>query len=134
MITEKHYELAFLKHNEEQVNASNERYRHEIRRLKHENRKLGDCLTLRRSVRDRRIMKEVHRHVRDLDYENRVKLAEVKARWKENEQLRCEYEAMRGVQEWLLTEFGKDTPNEVFEMFPTVWESLETRKNRRNFS
>lgn len=79
-------------------------------------------------------MKSVDRHLRDLDYETRAKLAEVKARWKENEQLRGEFEVMRGVQERLLAELGKETPEEVFGMFPTVWEPMEDRKNRRNFS
>lgn len=134
LVAEKHRELVLLQHHESQVNDANERYRHQIRQLKHENRKLGDFLALQRSRRDRRIMKAVDRHLRDLDYETHEKLAEVKARWKENEQLRSEYEVMRGVQERLLAELGKDSPEEVFEMFPTVWAPVEERKNRRNFS
>lgn len=134
LIADKHRELALLNNHEERVNDANERYRHQIRQLKHENRKLGDCLALQRSRRDRRIMKSVDRHLRDLDYETRTKLAEIKARWKENEQLRGEFEVMRGVQERLLAEFGKESPEEVFGMFPTVWEPMEERKNRRNFS
>lgn len=113
---------------------SNERYRHDIRRLRHENRKLGDCLALRRDRRHRRIMRSVYEHIRAMDYESKAKLAEAKARWKENAELRSEYEAMKGAQEELLREFGKDTPDEVFEMFPDVWEPLEARRNRRNFS
>lgn len=116
------------------MNASNERYRHEIRRLKHENRKLGDCMVLRQERRDRRIMKSVYQHIRGLDYEAKAKLAEVKARWKENGELCDEYEGMKGTQGKLLDAFGKDYPKEVFEMFPDVWESLDARKNRRNFS
>lgn len=134
IIAGKHRDLAFLRYNEEQVNLINEKYRHDIRHLKHENRKLGDCLVLRQDTRNRRILRSVDRHIRGLDYEGKAKLAEVKARHKENEQLRKEYENMKGMQKRLLVEFNKDTPEEVFEMFPYVWESLERRKNRRNFS
>lgn len=116
------------------MNASNEKYRHDIRRLKHENRKLGDCLLLRRENRSRRILKSVYEHIRSIDYETKAKLAEAKARWRENAELRSEYETMKATQEELLREFGKGRPEEVFDMFPTVWEPLEKRRNRRNFS
>lgn len=79
-------------------------------------------------------MKAVDKHLRDLDYETRAKLAEVKARWKENGQLRGELEVKRGVQERLLAEFGTGLPEDVFDMFPDVWEPVQERKNRRNFS
>lgn len=134
LVASRHRELAYLRYNEEQANASNERYRHEIRRLKHENRKLGDCLALRRDRRHRHIMRAVYEHIRAVDYESAAKLAEAKARWRENEELRREHGVMREAQEALLREFGKDTPEEVFENFPDVWEPLEVRKNRRNFS
>lgn len=116
------------------MNAANERYRHDIRRLKHENRKLDDCLELWREKREKLIMRSVYQHIRDLDYENMAKLAEIKARWKENAELQDDYETMKDLQHRLLEEFGKETPEEVFEMFPNVWKSLEERKNRRNFS
>lgn len=134
LVAERHRKLVHLRYNEEQVNASNERYRHDIRRLKHENRKLSDCLALRRKRRHLRIMRSVYEHIHAMDYESKAKLAEAKIRWKENTELRDEFETMKGAQEELLSEFGKDTPEEVFEMFPDVWEPLETRRNRRNFS
>lgn len=134
LVADRHRELAYLQYNEEQVNARNEQYRHGIGRLKHENRKLRDCLALRREMRHRRIMRSVYEHMRAVDYECKAKLAEAKARWRENAELRVEYETMKGAQEELLGEFGKDTPEEVFEMFPDVWEPLEVRRNRRNFS
>lgn len=134
LLAERHQDLAHLRFNEERVNATNEQYRHDIRRLKHENRKLGECLVQHLETRDRRIMKSVYDHVRGLDYEAKAKLAELKARWKENGELRDEYEEMKEMQEKMLKPFGKNSPEEVFKMFPDIWESLEERKNRRNFS
>lgn len=134
LVADRQRELTYLRFNEEQVNMSNEKYRHDIGRLKHENRKLGDCLLLYKERRSRRILKSVYEHIRSIDYEAKAKLAESKARWRENAELRSEYETMKATQEELLREFGKDKPEEVFDMFPNVWASLEKRKNRRNFS
>lgn len=72
--------------------------------------------------------------MRALDYEAKAKLAEVKARYKENKALREECSFMKGVQGKLLENLGKETAEEVFDMFPHVWQPLEFRKNRRNFS
>ncbi|KAJ1299924.1 hypothetical protein OPQ81_005365 [Rhizoctonia solani] len=134
LLADKHKELTFLQYNEEQVNRINEDYRDKIRHLKYENRKLNDCLVLQRNMRDRRILKSVDRHIRSLEYECKAKLAEVKARYRENEQLCNEYEHMQDYQKQLLAVLGKETPGEVFKEFPHVWQSLEVRKNRRNFS
>lgn len=41
---------------------------------------------------------------------------------------------MKSVNGKLLQKFGKETAEEVFDMFPHVWHPLEYRKNRRNFS
>lgn len=134
IIAEEYQDFSRLKYKEEQLNATNERYRHNIRRLKHENRRLGDCLGLRLDKRDKHIMRSVYRHIRDLEYENMAKRAEVDARWKENAELYDEYETVKGLHDRLLEEFGKKTAQEVFAMFPNVWEAVEERKHRRNFS
>ncbi|KUI57683.1 hypothetical protein VP1G_05007 [Cytospora mali] len=134
IIASHHHHLASLRAGEERANAANELYRHECRRLKHENRRLADCLEARRSTRERRIMKNVQRHISELNYECKAKMAEVKARMREHENLLREYQVHIGVQQRLLGEFGKETPEEVFEMYPDIWESEEERKNRRNFS
>lgn len=134
IIADHHRDLAGLRASEEQANAGNERYRHECGRLKHENRRLTDCLAARRWRRERRIMRGVQRHIGELGYECKAKMAEVRARLREHEGLWREYEMHQGVQRRLLAEFGKDTPEEVFKMYPDIWESEEERKNRRNFS
>lgn len=134
IIAGQHRDLAALRASEERANAGNERYRHENRRLKHENRRLADCLEARRHARERRIMQGVQRHIGELGYECKAKMAEVRARLREHEALWREYEAHQRVQRRLLAEFGKDTPDEVFAMYPDIWESEEARKNRRNFS
>lgn len=79
-------------------------------------------------------MQHVDKHMRALNYEAKVKLAEVKARYRENDALRQEYSFMQGAQGKLLEQFGKETAEQVFEMFPHVWKPLDFRKNRRNFS
>ena len=129
-----HRDLAALRLEEERANAANEHYRHEARRLKHENRRLADCLGARRARRERRVMREVQRHIAELSYECKAKMAELRARRREHEHLRREWRVHAGVQQRLLAEFGKATAEEVFEMYPDVWETEEERKNRRNFS
>lgn len=125
---------AFMENNEEQCNRHNERYRHEITTMRHENRKLKDCLEAYKEQRARRIMKNVARYVSDLSFDCKAKLAEVKARWREQDHLKLEWDAEKETQIKILQEFGKRSPEEVFAMFPEVWDPLEVRKNRRNYS
>ncbi|KAJ4424516.1 hypothetical protein N0V82_000840 [Gnomoniopsis sp. IMI 355080] len=134
IIAEKQRDLFSLNRNEEAVNASNERHRAMIHRLKHENRKLSDCIALQDNIRERRVLQQVDKHVRALDWEAKAKFAEVKARWRENEALREELEPLKDMHRKLLEKFGKQTAEEVFETFPDVWKPLEIRKNRRNMS
>lgn len=105
-----------------------------IHRLKHENHKLSDCIAFRESIRERRILQQVDKQVRALEWEAKAKFAEVKARWRENEALRQELEPLQDMHKRLLEKFGKETAEEVFEMFPDVWKPLEFRKNRRHMS
>lgn len=134
IIARKRWEVAQLVDTEEQTNAAADRLRHQAKRLKHENRKLADCFEEHQSTRDRRIMKQVQRHVAELSYVARAKFSEVKARVRERDALQRERDAHEDVQRKLLAAFGKETPDEVFAMFPDVWESEEVRKNRRNYS
>lgn len=134
IIAAHHRDLASLRRGEEHANAENERYRHGCRRLEHENRRLADCLAARTSARERRIMRDVQRHIGDLGYECKAKAGELGARLREGDHLRREYRAHKGLQVRLLAEFGSETPEEVFEMYPDVWGGEEVRKNRRNYS
>ncbi|KKY34590.1 hypothetical protein UCDDA912_g05457 [Diaporthe ampelina] len=134
IIASKQREVAHLVQTEEEANAEAERLRHEARRLKHENRKLADCFAEHRSTRDRRIMKQVHRHIRELSYIARAKLAEIRTRVRERDELQRELDAGMEFQRTLLEVMGKDTPEEVFAMYPNIWEPEEIRKNRRNYS
>lgn len=130
----KRRELYNLTKNEEDVNASNERFRHEITRLKHENRKLNDCVDYEQTIKDRRILQQVDRRLRALDFDTTLKLAQINNEYKENHQLRQEFSEMKHTHDQLLEYFGVETAEDVFRMFPHVWEPLEYRKNRRNFS
>ena len=134
ILANKHSEVAHLVQAEEQANAEAERLRHEAKRLKHENRKLADCFGEHRSTRDRRIMKKVHRNIRELNYMAKAKMAEIKARVRERDELARELDVEMKVQQKLLSLMGKDTPEEVFAMYPDIWEPEEIRKNRRNYS
>ncbi|KAJ0124960.1 hypothetical protein J7T55_006303 [Diaporthe amygdali] len=134
VIANKHMEVAHLIQSEEQANAEVERLRHAAKRFKHENRKLADCFEERRSTRDRRIMKQVQRHIRELSYIAKAKFAECKARVRERDALQRELDSHQDVQRKLLAIFGKETPDEVFAMYPDIWEPEEIRKNRRNYS
>jgi hypothetical protein len=134
ILANKNAEVARLIQTEEQANAETERLRHEATRLKHENRKLADCFGEHRSTRDRRIMRQVQRQIRDLNYVVKAKMAEIRARVRERDELARELEEHRGVQRKLLELMGMETPEEVFAMYPDVWEPEEIRKNRRNYS
>lgn len=134
IIDSKRHEVAQLVKTEEEANAEAERLRHEARRLKHENRKLADCVAEHRSIRDRRIMKQVHGNIRELSYIAKVKMAEIKVRVRERDELRRELDTHLEVQRSMLEFMGKDTPEEVFAMYPDIWEPEDIRKNRRNYS
>lgn len=134
IIDSKRREVAGLVRTEEEANAEAERLRHQARRLKHENRRLADCVAEHRSVRDRRIMRQVHGQIRELGYLARAKMAEIKARVRERDELRREVDSHVAFQRGLLELMGKDTPEEVFAMYPDIWEPEEIRKNRRNYS
>ncbi|KAI3394795.1 hypothetical protein diail_2197 [Diaporthe ilicicola] len=134
LIANKHREVARLVRTEEQANAAADRLRHEAKRLKHENRRLADCLELHRTTRDRRIMRQVQRHIAELSYVARAKLSEIKARVREHDELQRERDTHELVQRNLLALLGKKTPEDVFAMYPNVWEPEEARKNRRNYS
>lgn len=134
IIDSKRREVAQLVQDEEAANAEAERLRHEARRLKHENRKLADCVAEHRSIRDRRIMKQVHGHIRELSYIAKAKMAEIKTRVRERDELRRELDAHLEAQRSMLEFMGKETPEEVFAMYPDIWEPEEIRKNRRNYS
>ncbi|KAK7748020.1 hypothetical protein SLS53_001272 [Cytospora paraplurivora] len=127
-------DLCLLRLEEAEASAANERYRHECRALGHENRRLADCLAARRERRERRIMREVQASIGALRYECGAKAAELRARLREHGGLRRELRGLLGVRRGLLAELGKETAEEVFEMFPEVWEGEGERKNRRNFS
>lgn len=130
----KRREVAHLVQAEEEANAEAERLRHEARRLKHENRKLADCFAEFRSVRDRRIMRQVQGQIRELGYMAKAKMAEIKVRVRERDELRRELDGHLEFQRGLLDLMGKETPEEVFAMYPDIWEPEEIRKNRRNYS
>lgn len=134
ILASKNREVAHLVQTEEQANAEAERLRYEATRLKHENRKLADCFGEHRSTRDRRIMRQVQRQIRELDYVAKAKMAEIRARVRERDELRRELDAQQEVQGSLLSLMGKETPEEVFAMYPDIWEPEEIRKNRRNYS
>lgn len=134
IVDSKRDEVAFLVQSEEQVNAEAERLRHEARVLKHENRKLADCYDKYRSTRDRRIVKQVHRSIRELSYVARAKMAEFRARVRERDELRREVDARLEYRQGLLALMGKETAEEVFALYPDIWEPEEIRKNRRNYS
>lgn len=85
-------------------------------------------------VRERRILQHVDKHMRAMDFAAKSKLAEVKARYRENESLREDLSFKERVQRKLLSKLGKETAEQVFDMHPHVWHPLEYRKNRRNFS
>lgn len=127
-------ELRDLTKNEEDLNASNECFRHEATRLRHENRKLTDCIAFQGSVRERRILQQVDKRLRALKFEVKAKMAQIEDGYSENYQLREQCVDGRLRQEQLLKYFGKEKAEEVFAMFPHVWKSLEVRKNRRNLS
>ncbi|CAN8103566.1 unnamed protein product [Discula destructiva] len=133
-IAQKQRDLAHLNYHEGMVNGANDRYRHAALALKHDNRKLIDCLKKLHRNREMRIMKLVDGQMRELEYEGKVKLAEIEAQIQENEELRLEYEREKDLQARLLAKFGKETADEVFGMYPDVWEPLEKRKNYRNSS
>lgn len=134
IIASKQREVARLVQAEEEANAEAERLRHEARRLKHENRKLADCFAEHRSIRDRRIMRQVHGNIRELGCVAKAKMAEIKARVRERDELQRELDGHVETQRRLLELMGKDTPEEVFAMYPDIWEPEEIRKNRRNYS
>lgn len=134
ILASRHAEVAQLVETEEQANAEAERLRHEATRLKHENRKLADCYGEHRSTRDRRIMRQVQRQIRELNYVAKAKMAEIRARVRDRDGLAREIEEQREVQRRLLSLLGKDTLEEVFVMYPGIWEPEEIRKNRRNYS
>lgn len=134
IIANKQREVANLVQTEEAANAEAERLRHNARLLKHENRKLADCFAEHRSTRDRRIVKQVHRHIRELSFTAKAKFAEIKVHVRERDNLQREIDAGMEFQRTLLGVMGKDTPEEVFAMYPDIWEPEEIRKNRRNYS
>lgn len=134
IIDSKRREVASLVRGEEAANAEAEQLRHEARRLKHENRKLADCFAEFRSTRDRRIMRQVQGQMRELSYIAKAKMAEIRVRVRERDELRRELDEHLGFQRSLLELMGKETPEEVFAMYPDIWEPEEIRKNRRNYS
>ncbi|POS76822.1 hypothetical protein DHEL01_v204793 [Diaporthe helianthi] len=134
ILASRNAEVAQLVQTEELANAEAEKLRHEATRLKHENRKLADCFGEHRSARDRRIMKQVQRQIRELNYVAKAKMAEIRARVRDRDDLARDIEEQREVQRRLLLLMGKDTPEEVFAMYPDIWEPEEIRKNRRNYS
>lgn len=127
-------DLAGLRREGALAGAAGDRYRRGCRALAHENRRLADCLAARRERRERRIMRAVQGGIAGLRYERGAAAAELRARARELAGLRGEYRRLLGVQAGLLGELGGETPEEVFEMFPEVWEGEGERKNRRNFS
>lgn len=132
-MAQKQNDLVHLAHNEFLINTANEKFMNQAAALKHENRRLIDCLRQRRHKREMRIMRHVDGQMRELEYEGMVKMAEIQAQCKASEALQLEVEHERAVQAKLLAEFGKETPEEVFRLFP--WEEpLEKRKNFRNYS
>lgn len=98
---------------------------------------MGDCLAARARNREMRIMRTLDGQLRELEYEGRVRRAEVAAQYKEHDALRREVAHETGVQARLLAEFGAAAAggvDEVFGMYPDVWAPLEQRKNYRNYS
>lgn len=79
-------------------------------------------------------MRQVQSQIRELDYVAKAKMAEIRARVRERDELRRELDTQLEVQGRLLSLMGKETPEEVFAMYPDIWEPEEIRKNRRNYS
>ncbi|PSR90555.1 hypothetical protein BD289DRAFT_213620 [Coniella lustricola] len=117
IIASKYRELEVLERHEERVCTVNKTYRHQIRQMKQENKKLDACLVLWHNTRDRRILEAVDRHIRALDARAEAKLAEVKAHYKENEDLLKKYRRLKAAQADFLAAFSKNTPDEVFKDF-----------------
>lgn len=127
-------DLVALVATEDEVTARNEAYRHKTTALRHENRRLLDCVKRMRRNRELRIMQHVDGQARELAYERHMRLAEVEATYKENERLRRGFEAERRAQLKMLAELGQDTVEGAFAMYPDVWESLEDRMDRRHYN
>lgn len=123
-----------LSHHEQLTQTANEHFQRQARTLRHENRKLQDCIKARQSDREMLIMRQVDGQMRDLEYEREMKIAEVEANFKAQEALRRDVERERAAQQELLSQFGKEKADEVFAMYPRVWDPLEKRKNYRNYS
>lgn len=133
-MAEKQRALAHLAHNEHLISSANEHFDRAATALKHDNRRLADCLKKHKHDREMRIMRHVDQQMRELEYEGMSKMAEIESQVKVSESLRRQVENEQAKQAKLLAEFGKKTPEEVFSMFPNVWDPLEKRKNYRNYS
>lgn len=109
------------------MNGYIERFRHENYQLRPDNEKLHDCLAVhryqqqRKESRARRIQQHVYQQMQEVDVELEHSKQTLDLAVRTYERIDRENSELLYERDVLLREFGKETPQEVFDMFPDLF-------------